>query len=200
MTESNSKETEILEAARNRFAHYGFSKVTMDEIAADIGMGKASLYYYFPTKEELFKSVIKKEQNLFVKEIETLICQKMSSSKKLKAYINKRFEFFHELANLSTLNVQTIVEIKMMFKELFQDFEEEEINLLQRIFDEGRKCGEFNNHLKHETTKVFLHILQGLRLRIIKFIKDNRMEKENYDELKEEMLIFVDIFLKGIKS
>ena len=53
MTEqlSTEKQAVILDAARKRFAYYGFSKVTMDEIAADIGMGKASLYYYFPTKE-----------------------------------------------------------------------------------------------------------------------------------------------------
>jgi TetR/AcrR family transcriptional regulator len=200
MTESNLKESEILEAARNRFAHYGFSKVTMDEIAADIGMGKASIYYYFPTKEDLFKSVIKKEQSLFVKEIENLLNQKISAGKKLKEYINRRIEYFHELTNLSTLNVQTIVDIKLIFKELFQDFEEEELNLLQKIFDEGKKSGEFTHNIKNDAIKVFLHTLQGLRLRIIKFIKDSRMEKENYNELKEEMLIFVEIFLKGIKA
>ena len=48
MSENNLKEKEILEAARSRFAHYGYSKVTMEEIALDVEMGKASLYYYFP--------------------------------------------------------------------------------------------------------------------------------------------------------
>ena len=59
ITEKPSKEREkpIIEAARKRFAHYGFSKVTMEEIAADAEMGKASLYYYFPTKEELFSAL-----------------------------------------------------------------------------------------------------------------------------------------------
>jgi TetR/AcrR family transcriptional regulator len=35
----------ILEAAQRQFARYGLSKVTMDEIAEEVGMGKASLYY-----------------------------------------------------------------------------------------------------------------------------------------------------------
>jgi len=199
MNENNLKEKEILEAARNRFAHYGFSKVTMDEISSDVGMGKASLYYYFPTKEELFKSVINKEQNLFVEEIEKLFCRKITAENKLRNYVIKRLEFFHELVNLSTLNVHTFVEIKLMFKELFEDFEHKEMALLQKILDEGKANGEFDKKLKPGTTRTFLHLLQGLRLRIIKFIKDNRMEKENYDELKEEMLIFTEIFLKGIK-
>jgi TetR/AcrR family transcriptional regulator len=199
MNENSPKENDILEAARNRFAHYGFSKVTMEEIAQDVGMGKASLYYYFPTKEDLFKAVINKEQNLFAGEIEKLFCRKISAENKLRNYVKKRLEYFHELVNLSTLNVNTLVDIKLMFKELFEDFEQKELNLIKRILDEGKKNGEFDPKMHHETTKIFLHLLQGLRLRIIKFIKDNRMEKENYDELKEEMLLFVEIFIKGIR-
>lgn len=60
------KEKEIILAARKRFAYYGFSKVTMDEIAADIGMAKASLYYYFPTKVDLFIAVVTEEQDQFI--------------------------------------------------------------------------------------------------------------------------------------
>ena len=196
----NSIKEEILEAARNRFAHYGFSKVTMEEIAADVGMGKASLYYYFPTKEDLFKSVIHKEQNLFAEEIDKLFCRKISAENKLKNYVKKRLDYFHELINLSTLNVNTFMDIKLMFKELFEDFEKKELQLLQRILDEGKMNGEFDRHLRHETTITFLHLLQGLRLRMIKFIRDNRMEKEKYDELRIEMSVFVEIFIKGIKA
>ncbi len=200
MNDNSPKEKEILEAARNRFAHYGFSKVTMEEIASDVGMGKASLYYYFPTKEDLFKSVINKEQNLFAEEIEKLVCRKISAENKLKKYVKKRLEFFQELVNLSTLNVNTFVDLKLLFKELFEDFEKKELQLLQRILDEGKMNGEFDNRLRHETTLTFLHLLQGLRLRMIKFIKDNRMEKGNYDELRVEMTVFVEIFIKGIKA
>lgn len=194
------KEKEILEAARNRFAHYGFSKVTMEEIATDVGMGKASIYYYFPTKEELFKSVINKEQNLFVEEIEKMFCRKISAENKLRKYVIKRLEYFHELVNLGTLNFQTFMDIKLMFKELFERFEQQEISLLQKILDEGKADGKFDSGLKQETTKIFLHLLQGLRIRIIKSIKDNRIEKENYDELREEMSVFVEIFIKGIRA
>ncbi|HEY6907555.1 MAG TPA: helix-turn-helix domain-containing protein [Ignavibacteriaceae bacterium] len=200
MDDINLKEKEILEAARSRFAHYGFSKVTMEEIAADIGMGKASLYYYYPTKEELFKSVIHKEQDVFIGEIEKLFCRKISAENKLRNYVKKRLEYFRELINLSALNIHSFPEIKTIFKELFEDFEYKELLLLQTIFDEGKSSGEFDSRIKPDTTKIFLHLLQGLRLRIIKFVKDNRMEKENYDELREETAVLVEIFINGIKA
>ncbi len=200
MNDNSLKETEILEAARNRFAHYGFSKVTMDEIASDVGMGKASLYYYYPTKEDLFKSVIHKEQSLFAEEIEKLFCRKISAENKLRNYVKKRLEYFHELVNLRTLNVNSFMDIKLMFKELFEDFEKKELQLLQKILDEGKMNGEFDRRLRHETTVTFLHLMQGLRLRMIKFIKDNRMEQEHYEQLRVEMSVFVEIFIKGIKA
>lgn len=172
----------------------------MEEIASEVEMGKASLYYYFPTKEELFKSVIKKEQSLFVQEIENLLKKNFTASQKLKDYVSKRLEYFQQLVNLGTLNLHTVVGIRSMFKELLKDFETQEIILIQKIIEEGKTEGEFDKKLNDNTTCIFLHLLQGLRLQTIKSIKGNRMEEEHYDALKEEMMIFVDIFSKGIKA
>ncbi|MEJ2495605.1 MAG: helix-turn-helix domain containing protein [Ignavibacteriaceae bacterium] len=200
MSKNSPKEKEIIEAARNRFAHYGFSKVTMEEVALDVGMGKASLYYYFPNKEDLFKSVIQKEQDLFVEEIKNLIRQNLTATKKLEDYVSKRLEYFQQLINLATLNVHSFVDIKSMFKELFKSFEDQELLLLQKIFDEGKSKGEFDKSVTEKTTRIFLHLLQGLRLRIIKSININRTEKVNYAELREETMRFVNIFSRGIES
>ena len=43
----------ILDAARKRFLHYGFKKTTIDEIAADAGIGKGTVYLYFDSKRDL---------------------------------------------------------------------------------------------------------------------------------------------------
>lgn len=43
----------ICEAAYRLFAHSGYSRVTMEEIARSCAVGKATLYKYFPSKREL---------------------------------------------------------------------------------------------------------------------------------------------------
>lgn len=48
----------ILFFARDRFMQMGFSKVTLDEIAADLGISKKTLYKFFPSKEELLKAAV----------------------------------------------------------------------------------------------------------------------------------------------
>ena len=44
--EEDGKVEAILNAAQRMFGQYGLTKTTMTEIATEVGMGKASLYYY----------------------------------------------------------------------------------------------------------------------------------------------------------
>ena len=48
----------ILEVARNQFFSLGFAKVTMDEIAEELGMSKRTLYQHFPGKKALLRKVL----------------------------------------------------------------------------------------------------------------------------------------------
>ncbi len=48
---------EILEAALTVFAEKGFAAARMEDIAARAGVTKGTIYLYFPSKEEVFKSL-----------------------------------------------------------------------------------------------------------------------------------------------
>lgn len=49
----------ILEAAEKVFAEAGFGGATMQLIADMAGLPKANLHYYFPTKEDLYRRVVR---------------------------------------------------------------------------------------------------------------------------------------------
>src|SRR5512135_789574 len=132
---STEKQGLILDAARKRFAYYGFSKVTMDEIAADVGLGKASLYYYFPTKEKLFQEVLKQEKSQFFADIESMIGKRMAPCDMLRQYAYRRIQHFRNLANLRALQFQQSPETRASFLSLHKDFQKQEIALLQQILE-----------------------------------------------------------------
>ncbi|MDE2133048.1 MAG: TetR/AcrR family transcriptional regulator [Alphaproteobacteria bacterium] len=48
---------EILDAALKVFAEKGFAAARMDDIAARAGVTKGTIYLYFPSKEEVFKTL-----------------------------------------------------------------------------------------------------------------------------------------------
>lgn len=65
----DKRKEEIVEVALKRFAHYGFNKTTMNEIADDLNITKANLYYYYADKSALIKDVICHVANgMFAKE------------------------------------------------------------------------------------------------------------------------------------
>ena len=59
MFDQNKMKTKdkILEAAARMFAERGYDKVTTREIAKSVGINSASIYYYFPSKEDILTSL-----------------------------------------------------------------------------------------------------------------------------------------------
>ncbi|MEE8350055.1 MAG: TetR/AcrR family transcriptional regulator [Acidobacteriota bacterium] len=58
MTTSAEARNRILETAREHFFTLGFTKVTMDEMAHELGMSKKTLYQHFPGKKELLREAL----------------------------------------------------------------------------------------------------------------------------------------------
>jgi AcrR family transcriptional regulator len=50
---------ELVAAALDCFAEWGFAATKLDDIAAKAGVSKGTVYLYFPSKEELFKAVVR---------------------------------------------------------------------------------------------------------------------------------------------
>lgn len=57
MSELNESEVKILDAARKVFQKHGYAGARMQQIADEAGISKASLHYYFRSKENLFERI-----------------------------------------------------------------------------------------------------------------------------------------------
>lgn len=195
---AQDKEHRILDAAQSRFARFGFSKVTMDEIAEDVGLAKASLYYYYPAKEHVFRAVIRREQEEFLKQTGEILDQPISATEKLTRYVTQRVALAGQLLNLSALNAKFWQNMKPVFKDLFAAFAQEELQLLTRILCDGIKNNEFSLVSPEKTAELLLHILQGLRLRATQAAQFRGDDEVRLDEYREEINLLMDIILHGI--
>lgn len=68
----NDRKTQIIKAAVKRFSKHGPGKTTLEEIARDLRIGKATIYHYFTSKEELFYSSIEWESEQFIAEVKSI--------------------------------------------------------------------------------------------------------------------------------
>lgn len=61
---ARTKEPQILRAAWKLFKEQGFGSTSMDAIAAEADVSKATLYAYFKSKEDLFARVVAREAEI----------------------------------------------------------------------------------------------------------------------------------------
>ena len=188
----------ILTAAQRRFAGYGFSKVTMDEIALDVGMAKASLYYYYPTKEDIFRAVIKKEQGAFLGHMAALLKQPAPPERKLREYVHHRSRLSRELSNLTFLGSQSWQDLKPIFKDLFKTFSSKEKHLLTGIIREGNEAGAFEAASPEKTASLILHALQGLRFRYFHSLESVAAAAAHIEDLEKDTHLLIETLLTGI--
>jgi AcrR family transcriptional regulator len=64
---------ELVAAALACFAERGFAATKLDDIAAKAGVSKGTVYLYFPSKEELFKAVVRESLLPNIAQAETMI-------------------------------------------------------------------------------------------------------------------------------
>ncbi len=195
---TRDKEEVILRSAQRRFASFGYSKVTMDEIAEDIGMAKASLYYYFPTKEAIFRSVVQHEQEEFLTQANSTLHQKKSACVKLLEYVQLRLKLTERLTNLSDFHQQGWHDVKPIFNDLFATFVQQEIRCVTHILQEGKKTGEFHVEHPQRTASMILHVLQGLHLRFFRGYDQHTVTESDRAIFEQEALCFVNTVLYGI--
>lgn len=190
----------IINAAQKRFAHYGLIKTTMNEIASDVGMGKASLYYYFPDKETLFESVITKEQQVFFDEMYKFINTNMEATLQLKKYVKLRSQHFRHLLNLSNLRSDFFQNGRPVFAKAFDTFNKSEIEMVSIIIQHGITTKEFKRINKTEYAEFLVDLLLGVRMVKLKYTDINAFVESDYEELEKKCCKVAGMFLKEIQS
>jgi len=70
---ANERKIQIIRAAAKRFARHGLSKTTLDEVARDVRIGKATIYHYFESKDDLYFVTLKWECENFIEQVKTIL-------------------------------------------------------------------------------------------------------------------------------
>jgi len=198
-SEKSDKVQMIIEASQRRFGLYGIEKTSMREIAGDLKLSKASLYYYFPDKESLYKAVVEKEQIEFIAKISERIFNFHEPEQLLLEYANARLSYFRTLLNLSRLRLEAYSDLKPGFRESIQLFKEKEKEIIKKIFEKGISSGIFFISDTDQTATLYLDLLKGLRTTLINEKRTLFIEQEEYNLLLEKTIVFTNVFIKSLK-
>ncbi len=139
------KKDRILAAATELFSRWGYNKTSLDEVARGAHIAKATIYYYFSSKERLFIEAIRnKAEELFAKlddELESLD----NFEDKLSCFLRLPMTYIFE--NMPIL-IEALHQIPPDYlenlEELRNDYRARMNSLLGGIMDHGRKTGILN--------------------------------------------------------
>jgi len=195
------KREKILEAAHQRFLHYGYSKTTMNEIAGDLSFSKALLYYYFPDKSQLYIAVMQRLADDYI----ALLQCKMNSFPNLKEafvfqintqhnFIRKNYNFFDFLR----INEQNLPD---SIWGIIESVHQLELKLLVSTLNSEIQKGiirKVNN--PEEIIGLLLNALHGVRDSNASPKKVVFHNMENLDQIREKRILLADIFIEGLNS
>ncbi|AKL98358.1 TetR/AcrR family transcriptional regulator [Endomicrobium proavitum] len=180
----------ILAAASKRFARYGFYKTTIEDIASDLNKVKSSLYYYFKTKEEIFKAVMEAELEEFAGALRESVEKESSPKEKLRVFICSHLKIFLKLMQ----GYCTLSEIYFSKHETVEDlrnvFDKREIALVEKIIEDGNKNKEFNAAEPRSCAYVILTAIKGA--------EQQYFENKNSKNTLTLSKTLADILVRGI--
>ena len=146
------------------FSRYGFKKTTMDEIAKALKMGKSSIYYYFESKEDIFKAVVLYEANILRNELTTAIKTVDSPIDKMKNYVFVRMKSFEKLSNYYNAIFDKNLDHFDFIETIREKYDREELAILRLILYHGARKKVFNVANSEYTAMAIQTTLKGLEV------------------------------------
>lgn len=201
MDHQDKKRELIIDAALKRFAHFGLNKTTMNEIAGDLKLSKALLYYYFPDKINLYAAVLDK---VFA-EITSIVNNRLKAATTpevaLDVFIKTRQNFLEKYFPLLDFSKLSNIEKYQDLKVILNKANESEINHIKQIIDIGVKTDVYYVKDPSYTAKLLFDALHGIR---ILYLTSSQIQfgidKDFMTMVSERQKEIVCIFLKGLSK
>ena len=157
-----NKRSLIIEAAARVFANRGYNSTLIAEIAAEAGIGKGTIYEYFPSKEDLFFSVF--EWFVETTEAEAKVSISAlggSASERLKALNDALLRSWLDMLDMYSLvmefwSASASSKMRQRFKQAFRKGYRDFRQIVSALLRDGIETGEFQPEVDAESVAAAL--------------------------------------------
>ncbi len=151
---------ELLDAALDLFVDKGFAATRSEEVAQRAGVSKGTLYLYYPSKEELFKAVVRQNlSNLITEGFERLAAYEGPTSDLLAMLLNIWWE---RVGHSKAGGIHKVVMAEVRnFPELAQFYADEVIVPAELLFTKTLERGVERGEFRHVPPREVAHALMA---------------------------------------
>ena len=166
MKSSSSRENmeeRILDAWDRLLARYGYRKMTMDDLASEVGIGKGTIYLYFRGKEDLVYSHIDRVIRELIGRLERVLRSGLSPADKVREMTVLRVMFrFDAVQHFPESLSEMFRDLRAAVLERREHYFREEARLFAAALKEGQRAGMFRKTDCSATANVIISATNSL--------------------------------------
>lgn len=181
----------ILQAALNLFASKGYHETSMSAVAESAGVGKGTLYWYFSSKDEMFRQVVNEKGEVLYEQLESLLELQLPADQVLRKLTEIKMAFIINNQKLSQILLNHIQSNDEEFKEKLMEKHKKIIEVVQKIMQRGIEENTFRSASALHMAVAFLGMTNSIGSLLL------------FDQLEDpqEMVDFIQqIALQGISN
>jgi AcrR family transcriptional regulator len=153
----------ILDATDRLLARFGYRKMTVEDIAAEAGIGKGTIYLHFTSKEEVVLSHIDRIVDRLNDRLREIARSNATTAERLRQMLLTRVLFRFDSIQHYTQSLNDLLAVlrPRLLARRAQYFESE-AQIFSEVLASGRESGELNFEDEHVTAHALLQATNGL--------------------------------------
>lgn len=173
----------LINSARQVFMRYGFKKTALDDIAKEARKGKSTIYYYFKSKDEIFKAVIEAESEIRNQTIDEQVSAVEDPQQKLRTYIYVRMLSLKKVNNYYEAIKNDLLDNLYFVSNLRVAHLDYEVNFVKTLLLDGIEKGIYTIQNPELTARTIVTLLQGFEVPLIKKNLSDEEIQKSIDEM-----------------
>jgi AcrR family transcriptional regulator len=184
----------ILDAADVLLARYGYRKMTMEDVARQVGIGKGTIYLHFQGKEELILSHIDRIAGWVVAKLHEIGDSSESHGKRIRKMLLARVLIrFDNVINYSENLNDLLSSVRTALLVRREKHFEIEAKVFEDVLREGVKAGFLDCHDPKTTSRVLIQSTNSFLPFSLSAQELGRREK-----LEDQVARIADLLIKGL--
>lgn len=186
----------ILDAVESLLAQYGYRKMTVEDIARKVGIGKGTIYLHFNGKQELALSTVDRIVKRLVERLREIAAMEAPATERLQSMLEMRVLFrFDRVRKYSQGLDDLLRSIRSALLERRRHHFELEASEFQRVLQEGLNRGE----LSVEDPRQTAHLLLIATNSLLPFNLSSRELGDRADLLRRAKLVS-ELLIQGLEA
>ena len=185
---------EILDATDRLLARSGFRKMTIDDLAKEVGIGKGSVYLHFESKEEIALAHVDRIVDRLKNNLAEIAGREESSERRLREMLFQRVLFrFDSVQHYTQSLNELLASLRPQLLERRRRYFEEETRIIASVLDQGKKAGEFDIKNSSQTAAAMVDATNALLPYSL-----SAYELDERSDIERKTKRLIDLLLNGI--